>query len=407
MVERVEMAAGGAVGRTVAEIRAGLARELDRLDQEAAEIEMLVQQTRTELERHEGRRAKGEQRLTALERDPRPDLTALQEARAQLLTLSRRATLMESHVQVLDGKQKGLQRYRQRISELDSELAALPDSTSPSTGPEAADRTNGRPAQTAIDTPQAVLRAQEEMRKEIARQMHDGPAQSLANIALQAEIVQRLLERDPRTAAEEIDELRRMVQRALDATKSFIFDVRPMVLDDLGLVPTLRRAASDRGKRTGVRIDFESQGADRRLTADLETAFFRIIDDALVGFLSLRPAQLDLRLEWSEREVKAVVRSVRPDERASLTGSAGDGTDADRTDAEATDADGTDEAQLPAALAAMIEQQRAEDLQARTHARTLPQQRWREIQARADAIGVVVQLLDAGQTMEATAQTTA
>ncbi|HEV8054490.1 MAG TPA: histidine kinase [Candidatus Limnocylindrales bacterium] len=240
-----------------------------------------------------------------------------------------------------------------------------------------------------------MLRAQEEMRRDIARQMHDGPAQSLTNIALQAEIVQRLLDRDPQMARAEVEALRRMVQRALDATKSFIFDVRPMVLDDLGLLPTLRRAATDRGKRAGVPIEFESRGADRRLPPDLESGFFRIIDDALVGFLSLHPSQLDLHLEWSERDVRATVRSGGADERASLT----------RANAEARGPEPVAEPDMPPALAQMIHEQRADDLQARTDAHALPPERWQEIQARAETIGVSVELVDAGQTMEATAHT--
>ena len=80
--------------------------------------------------------------------------------------------------------------------------------------------------------------------------MHDGPAQSLTNIVLQAQIVERLLDRDPSQAKAEIGQLVGMVQHTLEATKAFIFDVRPMVLDDLGLVPTLRRVARDRGRRS-------------------------------------------------------------------------------------------------------------------------------------------------------------
>ena len=78
------------------------------------------------------------------------------------------------------------------------------------------------------------MAAQEEMRREIARQMHDGPAQSIANIALQAQVVQQIITRDPRQAEAELRALVGMVQNALEATKNFIFDIRPMVLDDLG-----------------------------------------------------------------------------------------------------------------------------------------------------------------------------
>ena len=129
-----------------------------------------------------------------------------------------------------------------------------------------------------------ILAAQEDLRRDIARAMHDGPAQSLTNIVLQAQIVERLLERDPSAAAAEVRELTAMVQRTLEATKAFIFDVRPMVLDDLGLVPTLRRVARDRSRRAGVPVEFESLGTDRRLPMELESAIFRIAAATSVSY---------------------------------------------------------------------------------------------------------------------------
>ncbi len=90
-----------------------------------------------------------------------------------------------------------------------------------------------------------------------------------------------------------------MVEHALDATKEFIFDVRPMVLDDLGLVPTLRRTAADRGRRAGVEIDLDSQGTERRLAQDAESGLFRLIDDTINGYLALRPSRVAVRMEWS------------------------------------------------------------------------------------------------------------
>ena len=160
-----------------------------------------------------------------------------------------------------------------------------------------------------MPSPRSVLEAQEEMRRQIARQMHDGPAQSIANIALQAEVVQRLLRQDASAGERELNALRDMVEHALEETKAFIFDVRPMVLDDLGLMPTLRRAAQDRARRTGRRIRFESLGADRRLDPEHESALFRIVDDAVTGYLEAQPDDVLIRLTWSEDDVTATVIS--------------------------------------------------------------------------------------------------
>ncbi len=149
------------------------------------------------------------------------------------------------------------------------------------------------------------------MRREIARAMHDGPAQSLTNIVLQAQIVERLMKSDPARAAGEVTLLVGMVQQTLEATKTFIFDVRPMVLDDLGLVPTLRRAARDRGRRTGVAIEFESMGQDRRLPMDLESGLFRILDGALAGYLEARAERIAFRMDWSADQLDVAMAATR------------------------------------------------------------------------------------------------
>ncbi|MES1239938.1 MAG: histidine kinase, partial [Chloroflexota bacterium] len=174
----------------------------------------------------------------------------------------------------------------------------------PATGAEAA-------AETMPPTlSRVVLNAQEDLRREIARAMHDGPAQSLTNIVLQAQIVERLLTRDPASAAAEVRQLVSMVQQTLDATKSFIFDVRPMVLDDLGLVPTLRRAARDRGRRAHVPVEFDSMGGDRRLPQDVESTVFRVLDEALGAYLALGPDKVSLRLDWTD-ELEARLSAER------------------------------------------------------------------------------------------------
>ena len=146
-----------------------------------------------------------------------------------------------------------------------------------------------------------VLTAQEDLRRDIARAMHDGPAQSLTNIVLQAQIVDRLVDRDPVLARSEVKALIAMVQTTLEATKAFIFDVRPMVLDDLGLVPTIRRAARDRGRRAQIVVDFDSLGTERRLAMELESGLFRMIDQAFAGYLSTTPRRVVIRLDWGDQ----------------------------------------------------------------------------------------------------------
>jgi two-component system sensor histidine kinase DegS len=282
-------------------LSARLATDIATLDRELTEIDMLVGQARTEAGRHEQKRVQAAERL-AEAKDPA-------EAYAQVLTLTRRAALMEAQVDILDGKRRALARHREAIAAIADAIGGM-DLTIVAEG-----------SSVSADAPElgetmpptlsrVVLNAQEDLRREIARSMHDGPAQSLTNIVLQAQIVERLIERDPARATGELKLLVQMVQQTLDATKNFIFDVRPMVLDDLGLVPTLRRAARERGRRAHVPVEFDSMGADRRLPQDVESTVFRVLDEALGAYLALGPDKVALRLDWTE-ELEARLTAER------------------------------------------------------------------------------------------------
>ena len=308
------------------------------------------------------------------------------------MLLTKRAALMESQVDVLEGKRRALDRYRDALATYAEALTAFGDvplaQRSAKTAPKVIADTSGVPPAVS----RLLLGAQEDLRREIARAMHDGPAQSLTNIVLQAQIVERLVATDPAGAGGEVRQLVAMVQQTLEATKSFIFDVRPMVLDDLGLVPTLRRAARERGRRAGVPVEFDSMGTDRRLPMDLESGLFRILDEAMAAYLSARADRVTVRLDWSE-EVEARVSASRATAEARP----------DLTPDETADAD------LPPALAAMMADRRADARDAVEAARreaivVLPPSTWREIQSRAATLGMGAELSADGAELRLAAE---
>ena len=359
---------------------------------------MLVTQAKAEAARHEQKRATASEKLTGLQQSGAPDAKELADVAGQLVALTKRAILMESQVDVLEGKRKALLRMREAIAGYAADLRG----GSEAGGDDAvgADARSGGGAATVagIAEPPAlsriVLAAQEDLRREIARAMHDGPAQSLTNIVLQAQIVERLLDRDPARARSEVQQLIGMVQQTLDATKSFIFDVRPMVLDDLGLVPTLRRAARDRGRRAGVAVDFESMGVDLRLPMDLESGLFRILDEALAAYLSVGPERVSMRLDWSDT-IEARVSAHR---------SGGPPVAVEPATPEPTV--GRD---MPPALAAMMTERREAEKVAAEAVRlaqvaALPAGAWREIQARAGVLGITTELLEEGGELRLVAE---
>ncbi len=362
-----------------------LEAELVGVDSELAEIEMLISQARTEAGRHEQKRVQTAEKLTAGVNMPTEDLVAMS---TQLVTLTRRAAVMEAQVDVLEGKRKTLGRFRDMLAELATVYGGTAAGVPLLTAGEGAD---GSAPMSRI-----VLNAQEDLRREIARAMHDGPAQSLTNIVLQAQIVERLLGRDPEGAQGELRLLVSMVQQTLDATKTFIFDVRPMVLDDLGLVPTLRRAARERGRRAGIPVEFDTYGQDRRIEVDLESSLFRILDEALAAYLAAKPDRVSIRLDWSDGVVEADIAAHR-DPTAAMAA-------ADRQVVEAIEAAESVGKDLPPALESMLGERR-EQAEARAVAArdaavvALPAATWREIQQRASSTGISVFQLEGGAAL--------
>jgi two-component system, NarL family, sensor histidine kinase DegS len=363
----------------------GLATDIEAetavLQRELGEVELLLAQVRTEAQRHETRRQQTAERFDALLASTRAT-TDIKEAHEQLVLQARRAALMEAQLEVLEGKQKVLRRFADYLERMLSGMGAgrSGDGAALEGGVAAGNGSAGIEIAS-----RSVLAAQEEMRRQIARQMHDGPAQSIANIALQAEVVQRLLRQDTSAGERELDALREMVEHALEETKAFIFDVRPMVLDDLGLMPTLRRAAQDRTRRTGRRIRFESLGADRRLGPDQESALFRIVDDAVTGYLEALPDEIAMRLNWTDDEVIASVVSEEPP-----TARPADAN----TEKTATLPAGA----LPPALAAMIDEQRDRELR---NSPGLAPQVVAAIRSRGNAAGITIELSEDGRTLSA------
>ena len=373
------------------ELTSRLAEEVARLDRELGEVDLLVTQAKAEASRHESRRSAASDKLTALTKDAQTD--EVTELSVQLVTLTKRAALMESQVEVLEGKRGAMASHRETMAAY-AEMAAGLDPGAPASSSVPRGTGSATPAEGEAAVPKMLLSAQEDLRRELARAMHDGPAQSLTNIVLQAQIVERLVGKDPALAQVETRQLVAMVQQTLEATKTFIFDVRPMVLDDLGLVPTLRRAARERGKRAGVTVDFETLGQDRRLPMEMESGLFRILDEALVAYLERAPDQVSLQLDWSEVLV-AKVQASRTPKAASAA--------AEEEAAVPSSAD------LPPALAAMVEDRRAAARDAVETARrdsivSLPPTAWREIQGRAATIGVTAELSAEGAELRLVAQ---
>ncbi|GAC1339658.1 MAG: sensor histidine kinase [Candidatus Dormibacteria bacterium] len=154
-----------------------------------------------------------------------------------------------------------------------------------------------------------VFQVIEEERMRIARDMHDGPAQSMANLVLQAEILERLMARDPSLVSKELIDFKSGVRSVLDDTRRLIFDLRPMTLDDLGLVPTLRKFLKDYTDKTGIITHLRVSGEEGRLPGTFEPTLFRIIQEATNNVRKHASAtSVEVSVSFSPRAVVAAVR---------------------------------------------------------------------------------------------------
>lgn len=126
-----------------------------------------------------------------------------------------------------------------------------------------------------------ALEVQEEERRRLAREIHDGPAQILANAIFELEFCQRLSEKDPKRLSAELERLKNDLREGLAEVRYFIFDLRPGPLAELGLVATLRRYAETYQSRFGLEVALDLDADLPRLSSAKEMATFRIIQEAL------------------------------------------------------------------------------------------------------------------------------
>jgi two-component system sensor histidine kinase DegS len=153
-----------------------------------------------------------------------------------------------------------------------------------------------------------LVNAQETERQRLSRQMHDGPAQALSNFILQTEIAMRLFEVDAAQAKGELNSLKASAMSTFQKVRNFIFELRPMMLDDLGLAPTVRRYADAFKEQTGLDVTVTITGNERRLEPYLEVMLFRAIQELLGN--SARHSQgtmVKVMLDMGEERVRVSV----------------------------------------------------------------------------------------------------
>ncbi len=251
--------------------------DLEQAQKELKEIDLLIQQTSSEVDRLEQRNAQAVNHLKQLEATldtvPRVDLqaayTATQEAQKRML-------LMRGQLEKLQSDQHNLDRH---INSLRQTAEALQQLGGGSIG--SSPSSDGDPNSQAPIV--RIIEAQEQERQRLVRQLHDGPAQSLTNLILQAEICERVFDTDPKRARTELGELKTAVTSTFQKVRDYMFDLRPMMLDDLGLIPTLRRYVDNFNEKSGVPAVLTITGSERRFAAYKEVVIFRVVQELLAN----------------------------------------------------------------------------------------------------------------------------
>ena len=267
---------------------AGLATEIPVLQHQLQELDLLLQQNTMELESQrlrsdnaekaleQGGGSSREQYLQLVSQSHQSQLRYLSVQHQQELLQSKRDTVQ----QVVDVAQFALVlAARLDPSSVEASSIARPTPPAEPAAPVEAPST-AEPLPPPSET--AIIEAQEAERSWIARQMHNGPAQALTNLILRAEICERMIGSDTEAVRNELHDLRQTIHRTLQDMRRFIFDVRPMILDDLGLLPALRRFVDDwnaQGERTPVTLSVIGQ--ERRIARAKELAIFRMVQDAI------------------------------------------------------------------------------------------------------------------------------
>jgi signal transduction histidine kinase len=126
-----------------------------------------------------------------------------------------------------------------------------------------------------------LITVQEEERKRIARDLHDQLGQALSAMTMGMEAAEHSLPPEMEGLRERLLRAKTLATRALEQTHELILDLRPIVLDDLGLVAAMRSYAGEHLSPRGVEVQVTQRGAARRLPPELEIALFRMVQEAI------------------------------------------------------------------------------------------------------------------------------
>lgn len=153
-----------------------------------------------------------------------------------------------------------------------------------------------------------LILAQEEERKRVARELHDEIGQSLTALIIGIGGAEEAIPPDLRPVREQLAQIRDLTARTLEEIRRLMVDLRPTLLDDLGLIPAIHWYAETNLARAGIEASVEIAGPRKRLPSLVETALFRVVQEAITNIIKHADARkATVRLEFRESAVLAAV----------------------------------------------------------------------------------------------------
>ncbi|MEM7331460.1 MAG: sensor histidine kinase [Chloroflexota bacterium] len=280
----------------------GISSDFEQTQRDLKEIDILINQSSAEVERLAQRHAQvtnhTRQFQVNFETLPREDIKEGYEA---LVDAQQRLFTMRGQLEKLQSDQRNLERLadlQRRIIEFSGGSIVLPSEDGGKKMPLPAEGSN------II----RLIQTEEAVRQSLVRRMHDGAASSLSNFILQAEICQRFFDVNPDRARQELNALKSSAASTFSDVKDFIFDLRPMMLDDLGVVPTLRRYVDSVQEKNGIPVPITVTGVERRLESHIEVTIFRNVQELLNNaIMHSQATQIQVSLDLAQEEITAIV----------------------------------------------------------------------------------------------------
>ena len=269
--------------------------ELDKSKKEFDEIKMLIEQSRVEVDRlaeiNKSATAALQRVQAQFDSLPREEIRRVYDA---AMDSQQRLFVMRGQLEKLESD-KG---YLERMLGVLNEVRGLLDG-----GGLQPARGSGTFAGIEM-----IIQAQEAERQRLSRQMHDGPAQTLSNFILQTEIAMRLFDLDQEKARGELDTLKTSATTTFKQVRDFIYELRPMMLDDLGFIPTVKRYVDALNEQVEPNLNIQVVGPERRLESYLEVLVFRSIQELLNNSIRHSQAtQVRVQVDISDRDVRVLV----------------------------------------------------------------------------------------------------